>query len=65
MRERAGMRKPHRPNGRWGFVCAGKLEGPGEAAGGFQSTHPVWGETWKVRINWTDQEISIHSPRVG
>lgn len=60
MREHAGMRKPHRPNGRWGFVCVGKLGGVGEAAGGFQSTHPVWGETAIIPKDYLDKDAFIY-----
>ena len=47
------------------FVCVGKLGGVGEAAEGFQSTHPVWGETAMNYIQHHITSISIHSPRVG
>ncbi len=31
----------------------------------FPSTHPVWGGTAKLGLNYTVKGISIHPPRVG
>ena len=31
----------------------------------FQSTHPVWGATFRMTTTGTDTRISIHAPRVG
>ena len=45
--------------------CDDVSELHGDARLIFQSTHPGWGATWRIKVRFLLRMISIHAPRVG